>query len=301
MIKFGVLISTNNRLEALKFTLEKIDYLFENDNVECIIYDDGSTDETSFFVKKYYPKIQLITNVKSKGYIYCRNMMLNLTTAKYAISLDDDAHFITKNPLQIIEDYFQKHPQCGALAFRLFWNKHIPLKIESRDEPEHVRGFVGCGHVWNMEAWRTIPKYPEWFVFYGEEEFASYQLFKNNWEIHYVPKILVHHRVDIKGRRKKKDYRIRLRRSLSSGWYLYILFFPWKMIPKRFLYTLWVQLKTKVFKGDFKALMAVVQALGDVVVNLPRLSKNSNRLSKEEFLKYSKLPETKLYWTPKDL
>jgi len=297
---FSILITTKNRLKDLEYTLGKISYLIEKQNVECIICDDGSTDGTSNFIIKNYPFIQLIQNKKSKGLIYSRNKLLNLTTAKYAISLDDDAHFISKNPLGTIENYFNKNMNCGVISCRIFWSKDKPILTSTNDKPERVKGFIGCGHVWNMIAWKSIPNYPAWFIFYGEEDFAAFQLFKKEWEIHYVPEILVHHRVDIKSRKKEKDYRLRLRRSLRSGWYLYFLFYPWKQIPKRFLYTLWMQFKLKVFKGDFKALLAIVQALFDVLFNIPRLIKNSNRLSEEEFKTYSKLPDTKLYWTPND-
>jgi hypothetical protein len=30
---------------------------------------------------------------------------------------------------------------------------------------EVLQSFVGCGHVWRMDAWRTIENYPEWFIF----------------------------------------------------------------------------------------------------------------------------------------
>jgi GT2 family glycosyltransferase len=135
-------------------------------------------------------------------------------------------------------------------------------------------------------------------VFYGEEEFASFQLFKEGWEIHYLPEVLVHHRVDVKSRKKEKDYRLRLRRSLRAGWYLYFLFYPLKVIPKKFIYTLWIQFKLKVFKGDLKAFIAILQALGDVIFNIPRLMKNANRLTNNEFKEYCKLADTKLYWKP---
>lgn len=301
MIKFSILITTKNRLEALKITLQKINHLIERKNVECIICNDGSLDKTSEFIKNNYPKIQLVENEVSKGLIYSRNKLLNLTTAKYAISLDDDAHFITENPLEIIEKFFKSNTKVGVLALRIFWGLEPPKINISNELETQVKGFVGCGHVWNMKAWNTIPNYPDWFIFYGEEDFAAFQLFKKGWEIFYLPDILVHHRVDIKSRKKEKDYRVRLRRSLRSGWYLYFLFYPWKQIPKRFIYTLWRQFKLKVFKGDFKAFIVILQALGDVIINLPRLIRNSNRLSKKEFLKYSKLPDAKLYWVSKDL
>lgn len=296
---FSILITTKNRLEELKFTLQKIHHLIERKDVECIICDDGSSDDTFEFIGKNYPKINLIKNEKSRGLIYSRNRLLSLTKANYAISLDDDAHFITENSLELIETYFNENSNCGLIAFRIFWGLTPPGNIIGVEDDEKVKGFVGCGHVWNMKAWKTIPNYPAWFIFYGEEDFSSFQLFKKGWEIHYVPQILVHHRVDIKARKKDKDYKLRLRRSLRSGWYLYLLFYPWNQIPKRFLYTLWIQLKLKVFKGDFSALLAIIQALFDVIFNFPKLINNSNRLTEEEFKTYSELPETKLYWTPK--
>lgn len=299
-IIFSILITTKNRKTDLEYTLNNLNYLIKRDDVECIICNDGSNDETSNFIRENYPKIQLIEHTKSKGLIASRNELLALTTAKYAVSLDDDAHFITENPLGFIENYFKNNQQCGVLAFRIYWGKYQPKEIRTTEESESVKGFVGCGHVWNMKAWNSIPKYPDWFIFYGEEDFAAFQLFKKGWDIHYVPEILVHHRVDVKSRKMDKDYQLRLRRSLRSGWYLYLLFYPWNYIPKKFVYTLWMQIKLKVLKGDFKALIAIIQALFDLLFNFPKLIKHSNRLSIEEFDEYSKLPDTKLYWNPEE-
>lgn len=299
--KFSILITTKNRKADLAFTLEKIKCLLENEKVECLICDDGSTDETAVFLQTNYPNIQLIQNKKSRGLIYGRNRLLDLVTTEFAISLDDDAHFMTGNPLETITNHFGQNPTCGLIALRIFWGLESPVETVSNEEISRVKGFVGCGHVWRMEAWRSIPNYPEWFVFYGEEDFAAFQLFKKDWEVHYVPEVLVHHRVNLKARKNEQDYRLRLRRSLRSGWYLYIMFYPWSEIPRRFAYTLWMQIKNKVLKGDWKATLAIIQALGDVLFNLPRLLKNSNRLSKKEFTDYNKLPETKLYWTPEKI
>ena len=226
--------------------------------------------------------------------------MLNETKADYAISLDDDAHFISAEPLESIATYFDENPNVGLLGFRVFWSKENPERTFSNELPLRMKSFVGCGHVWNMKAWRTIPNYPEWFVFYGEEDFASYQLFKKKWEIHYLPEVLVHHRVDIKARKKHADYALRLRRSLCSGWNLYFLFYPLQSIPRKMGYSLWMQLKLKVFKGDWKALQAIVLALFDLVKAIPKIIKGSNRLTSEEYIAYQKLENARIYWAPKN-
>lgn len=296
--KFSILITTKNRVTDLAFTLGKIKYLLDKKDVVCIICDDGSTDETASFLQSEYPNIRLIQNSVSKGLIYSRNRLLNLTTTEFAISLDDDAHFVSENPLESIRNYFEENVNCSLIALRIFWGLEEPISKISDERSHRVQGFVGCAHVWRMSAWHTIPNYPEWFVFYGEEEFASYQLFKKNWEVHYLPEVLVNHRVDIKSRRKNSDYTIRLRQSLRAGWYLFFLFYPICVIPWKMVYSLWMQFKLKVFKGDLKALQSILLAFSDLVWNIPRIIKYSNRLTQIEYQEYQELDETKIYWRP---
>jgi len=295
---FSILITTKNRILDLKLTLIKIDHLIISKQVECIICDDGSEDGTYSIIKKEFPNIKLLRNSKSIGLIASRNRLLKETSSKYAFSLDDDSNFLSEQPLDFVEKYFEANSNCGVIAFRIFWSKELPSKLDSEDESCKVKGFVGCGHAWRMDAWRNIPNYPEWFVFYGEEEFASYQLFKNGWQVHYVPQVLVHHRVEVSNRKSQNDYGIRLRRSLRSGWYNYFLFLPWSQIPKRFLYTFYMQLKLKVFKGDFKATIAIFKALLDLIYNFPKLILNNNRLTKLEYKEFENLSDTKIYWKP---
>jgi glycosyltransferase involved in cell wall biosynthesis len=294
---FSILITTKNRLPDLQETLDQMSDFIENDNMEFIICDDGSSDGTSKFIATHYPEIQLIKNIKSKGLIYSRNRLLHLTKAKYAITLDDDAHIVSQNALETIKGFFESTPKCAVIACRIFWGNLMPNNVNHSLENKRVKGFVGCGHVWRMDSWRSVPNYPVWFIFYGEEEFASFQLFKNNLEVWFVPDVFVHHRVDVKARKTQKDYTTRLRRSLRSGWFLYVLFYPLKLIPKKIVYTLWIQLKLKVFKGDFKALLAILAAVFNVIFNLPKLVYYREALTYLEYKKYMELTDTFIYWT----
>jgi glycosyltransferase involved in cell wall biosynthesis len=297
---FAILITTKNRKNDLVFTLKKIECLLKNSTVELVVFDDGSTDGTYEYVLNNFPYVQIQRNSASKGYLFCRNKMLNETRATYAISLDDDAHFITENPLVSIERYFNENTNCGLIAMRIFWGLEEPNVIASAEIAHIVKGFVGCAHVWRMKAWRDIPNYPEWFVFYGEEDFASYQLFKQKWEVHYLPDVLVNHRVDVKLRKTNSDYTVRLRRSLRSGWYLFFLFYPIRTIPRKMVYSIWMQLKLKVFKGDFKALHAISLAGIDLLLSIPKIIKCTNRMTKEEYIVYQKLAKTEIYWQPEN-
>ena len=295
---FSILITTKNRLTDLIFTLKKIQYLLDRNDVVCLICDDGSTDGTALYLKANYPEIQLIQNPKSRGLIYSRNRLMNMVATEFAISIDDDLHFITHNPLEIISDFFHHKSAVAVLSFRIFWNKTEPQAIATNEKSVIMQSYAGGAHVFRMQAWHDIPDYPAWFVFYGEENFASYQLFKKNWEIHYLPEVLVHHRVDVKSRKNNVDYVVRSRRALRAGWYLFFLFYPIKRIPRKMAYSLWMQFRLKVFKGDFKALQAIILAVWDLVWNMPRIVKNSNRLTEKEYKSYNQLSETKIYWQP---
>lgn len=200
--KFSILITTKNRKDDLAFTLLKIHHLLNREDVECLICDDGSNDGTTVFIETNYPKILLIKNSKSKGLIYSRNRLLGLVSAEYAISIDDDLHFITQDPLELIEKKFNENSKIALLGFRIYWSLREPEIIFTDEVSHRMKSFAGGANVWRMEAWRHIPDYPDWFVFYGEEDFASYQLFKKNWEIHYLPEVLVNHRVDLKSQKR---------------------------------------------------------------------------------------------------
>ena len=177
---FSILISTKNRKDNLFYTLNSLFNKIKSNNFEVVVFDDGSTDGTSEMLKEHFPKVIIQKNKKSRGYIFCRNSMLNDSIADFAISLDDDANFLTDNPFEIIESFFSQNPKCGLIATRIYWDKNEPIDKSSLEKKVQVKSFVGCGHVWRMKAWQEIPNYPEWFEFYGGERFASLKLFKKN-------------------------------------------------------------------------------------------------------------------------
>ena len=296
--KINILISTKNRCGDLLLTLQNIKHLFSQ-NVMCFVFDDGSIDATYEMVKSNFPEVVLLKNQTSKGHIYCRNKMLNTTDADFAIFLDDDAHFLTENPIEIITNHFENNPSCGVIAARIFWGKDKVESNVNNETAQKVKSYVGCGHVWRIKAWRDIPNYPEWFQFYGEENFASFQLFKKKWEVHYVPQLLVQHRVNLKERTKSNnDFAFRYRRSLRADWYNYFLFFPISKIPRTLIYSIWMQCKTKIFNGDFKVIKPMLLAIFDLIAAFPKLIKHRNALTAKEYKDYVKLNEAKIYWKP---
>lgn len=292
-----ILITTKDRISDLKITLKNLSSLL-NKGCKIIICDDGSEDNTAEFIIESYPEIDFVRNDICMGLIYSRNLLLNKVSTPYAISLDDDSNFLGTDPIGPIMSHFSQNEKCGVLAFRIYWGTEPPLITNSQETWHRVKSFVGCGHAWRMKAWKEIPDYPDWFKFYGEEEFASYHLFKKGWEVHYLPDVLIHHRVDVKKRKKDKNFSNRSRLSLRAAWYLYFIFLPIGYLPRKITYSIWVQLKLKVFKGDINALKGLIMALKDLFFNLKKISNSRDGLSEEEFKTYLQLPNTKIFWDP---
>ena len=298
MVKFSIQISTKNRIADLTLTLDKISVLLVQSELECVVFDDGSSDGTYEFVTNNYPEIILHRNIDSKGYLFCRNKMLNETRAAYTISLDDDAHFLSDDPLQKIESHFNSHPKCGLIAFRIFWGLEPPDSQASHEITERVKGFVGCGHAWRMDSWRQIPNYPEWFEFYGEETFASLCLFKDDIEVHYLPSVLIHHRVDLKKRRMAPGFSARYRNSLKADYFLYFLFYPMHVVPGKIAYSVWKQLTTKILRGSPALFFPLSGAVLKIFGNTPNLIKHRMGFTPQQYKGFQELKDTKIYWKP---
>ncbi len=291
-------ITTKNRWNELQFTLQQLQAQNIFETAKVIVFDDGSTDRTSDFIRNQFPQVQLLRNEQSRGYMYCRNQMLNQSKALYAVSLDDDAHFINGDALKYVVQNFESDPLAAVLAFRIFWGKEIRKFESTAEEPQQVQSFVGCGHAWRIEAWRQVPDYPEYWKFYGEEDFASYSLFKKGMKVLYTPEVYVQHRVDVRSRKLQDDYSFRLQRGWRSGWNLMFTFYPFPMFIKMFSYSIFSQLKSRVFKTEPEAVFTMGKALFYFVLDLRLLIKGRNTLLKSQFAAYMKLPKAKIYFQP---
>ena len=287
---FSLLISTRNRREDLLRTLRVMAPAFLPGH-EVLVLDDASDDGTAEAVASELPAVRLLRHPARTGYIAARNELLAAAGGELAISLDDDAEIVTPGFLDRIAEHFAAHPRCGVLALRIFWGRTPPPAAPVTDPPRRVQSFVGCGHVWRMEAWRSLPPYPAWFEMYGEEAFASYELLRRGWEVHYLPSVLVHHRVDLKDR-PAAERAWRFRRQLRAGLFLACLFHPRPVLPRHIAYAFREQARRD------RRLSDLVRVAADLVRHAPRLRRERHALSAEQWGLWQSLEPTPIYWSP---
>ncbi|SPF37282.1 Family 2 glycosyl transferase [Candidatus Sulfopaludibacter sp. SbA4] len=294
----SLLITTRDRRADLLQTLAVMTPCLEPRH-EISVFVDGSDDGTAAVVAREFPSITVFEQHPGVGLIAARNRLLNATNAAFALSLDDDAEIVTAGFVPLILEYFASHPRCGVLAFPVFWGRKLPENAAAGSEPiRRVKSFLGGGHVWRMEAWRSIPPYPEWFEMYGEEDFAAMELLRKGWEVHYFPQVLVHHRVET-GVGRRPDWRFRYRRQLRSGLFLMFLFYPAAALPRHLASAWWAQIRKRLIQQrDWAAAPVLMRVLLDIVRNLPRLWKLRTGFTSEQWSEWCGLPPMVYYWTP---
>jgi len=128
-MKVSVYLITYNRQALLeRAILSVINQTYKN--IELIVVDDCSHDETESFLKSKYKEynelidFKFYINSKNKGACYSRNKAIKLSSGRFVTGLDDDDYF---SPSRI--DNFIKHwSNKNINSVCLFSNYHVLSK-----------------------------------------------------------------------------------------------------------------------------------------------------------------------------
>ena len=136
--KFSVIIAAYNSDLWLSKTIKSIinQTLNFKKNIQIIIVNDGSTDNTEHICQEYkakYPKnIVYVSYDDNKGPSYARNIGLKYATGKYINFLDSD-DYITKTTFKAILDFFKKNTNVDIVS--------IPIYFFGSKTGDHILNF----------------------------------------------------------------------------------------------------------------------------------------------------------------
>lgn len=94
-MKVSVIIPTYNRCKMLEQSIISV-LSQKNTDIEIIVVDDNSKDETSTIVKKY-PQVKYIHNERNMGPGYNRKRGFIESTGEYIVFMDDDDYYTDFN------------------------------------------------------------------------------------------------------------------------------------------------------------------------------------------------------------
>ncbi|MFV0391436.1 MAG: glycosyltransferase family 2 protein [Paludibacteraceae bacterium] len=93
-------------------------------NVEIVIADNGSTDNSLHFLKEKYPEIRTILFEENHGFAGGYNRALKQIESDYYVLLNSDVE-VTKDWLKILSDYMEQNPEVAACQpkIRSYYNR----------------------------------------------------------------------------------------------------------------------------------------------------------------------------------
>ncbi|MFH2138617.1 MAG: glycosyltransferase [Candidatus Omnitrophota bacterium] len=136
---FSVIIPTYNRQNFLRTAVESVLNQTFND-LELIIVDDGSTDNTMEFIKSVKDQRIVYLHQEHKGVSIARNFGVKSSRGKVICFLDSDDWF-KGDKLEVAFDYIMKYPAISIFHTDEIWyrdNKHLNQKDYHKKPEGHV-------------------------------------------------------------------------------------------------------------------------------------------------------------------
>jgi len=167
MLDLSIIIVSFNTRQLLKQCLQSLPA-----NIEIIVVDNNSTDDSSTMVSKEFPMVKLVKNKKNVGFAKANNQGIKISQGKYVLLLNSDT-VVPKQTISELIFYLEKNPQAGVITPRL------ELKNGQLDPACH-RGFptplAALTYFLGLEK-----------LFYGSNFFGQYhQTWKNLKTIHEI-------------------------------------------------------------------------------------------------------------------
>jgi len=196
----SVVIVTRNRSVILSRCLHSV-FAQDYADMEVIVIDNDSTDETAQMLKNTYPSVIVLHQQNNTGAPEGRNIGVHKAKGDICIFIDDDAEFTDNQSIRKSTEYFLKNSNLACLSMRIvdqdnkIVRKLIPRrdrKVITEDTPGALFVTTGCAlrRTAFMDAgefWEDLNPY------FGEEPELSYRLLDKGYNILLTPHIIVRH------------------------------------------------------------------------------------------------------------
>lgn len=172
----SLIIITYNRKNELAYTIELLKNMTCHHNYEIIIIDQNSNDGTEGLFNKEQSYIRYIKLKENMGVAAGRNKGVEYAKYEYMIFMDDDAHFVSNDALDIIFDWMEKNVDINLFAFQIRnldggnYNWPYPKrKLKSVNDMFYCNKYIGCGHAIRKSFFTSVHGYSDSLFFWGEE------------------------------------------------------------------------------------------------------------------------------------
>ena len=203
--------------------------------VEIIVIDNCSSDDSIAYLQPHFPQVKYIQNKTNEGFAKANNRALQQASGDYILFLNPDT-ILAEDTLTSCVSFFQNHKNAGAVGVRMIDGSGAFLPESKRSFPSPMVSFyklVGLSSLFSSSqyfgryalgylsetevhkvdviagAFMMIPKkvlditggFDEQFFMYAEDIDLSYRIQKSGYHNYYLGNITIVH---FKGESTKK-------------------------------------------------------------------------------------------------
>jgi GT2 family glycosyltransferase len=234
-MKLSIIIVNYNVKHFLNQCIKSIENARKNIDLEIIVVDNNSIDDSVEMLKNVFPSIKLILNKKNVGFSKANNQAIKQAKGKYILLLNPDT-IIQENTLTETINYFDNNINIGAIGVKMIDGngKFLPeskrslptpssafykifglskifpkskkfsqyhLSYLDPDKINEIDVISGAFFMTKKEILDQIGMLDERFFMYGEDIDLSYRIQKIGYKNIYFPKTSIIH---YKGESTKK-------------------------------------------------------------------------------------------------
>lgn len=116
--KVSVVIVNYNVRDLILTSLRTLYQFNSSENLEVIVVDNHSADDSCDAIKREFPQVILLENDFNAGFPKGNNQGFELATGEYIFMLNPDTEF-KENSIDRMTDYLDKHPDISLIAPKL--------------------------------------------------------------------------------------------------------------------------------------------------------------------------------------
>lgn len=286
-IPISIVILTYNRSAILDILLDSLQGI-QYKNLECIVVDNHSEDETEKIVTEKYPKCVYIKSEKNIG-VGARNIGLKQAQGDIVICLDDDVFGIDDEAIAKVVYMFNNNPQIGAINFKVIdylrgkqcnWIHHCRMEEYANTifrTYEITEGAVA----FSKQALRSTGFYPEYFFISHEGLDLALRLTDKGYDVMYTGDIAVKHSHSNLGRKSWMSYYYNTRNQYWIAARNLPFFYALKYLFVGQISTLIYSVRDGFFKYWFKAVVDGMRGLPRALADRRVVSKDTKNVIDE--------------------
>ncbi len=108
----SIIIVSYNTSDLLRKCLKSIDAACRKEEMEVIVVDNDSSDDSAIMVETEYPRVKLIANEDNKGFAAANNQAFAVASGDYLVLINPDS-VIENDALENAVGFMRENPGCG--------------------------------------------------------------------------------------------------------------------------------------------------------------------------------------------